>query len=60
MIGVQVVDTDGAIAAIRAGTLDHAAYDRFIERYLSACDGDASARLVEQFLPSAATGAGRG
>jgi len=51
MIGAQVTDTDGVIAAIRSGSVDAAAYARFIERYLGACDGNASARFVERFLP---------
>ena len=51
MIGVQVADTDGVISAIRAGAFDLDAYEGFIARYLGACDGGASARLVERFLP---------
>jgi CDP-glycerol glycerophosphotransferase (TagB/SpsB family) len=51
MIGVQVADTDGVISAIREGSFDIAAYDSFIARHLGACDGDASARLVERFVP---------
>jgi CDP-glycerol glycerophosphotransferase (TagB/SpsB family) len=51
MIGTQVADTDGVISAIRAGAFDLAAYEGFIDRHLGACDGDASARLVERFLP---------
>lgn len=51
MIGTQVADTDGVIAAIRGGSFDLAAYEPFIARHLGACDGGASARLVERFLP---------
>lgn len=51
MIGVQVADTEGVIAAIDAGSFDPAAYERFIARYLGAADGRASDRLVERFLP---------
>ena len=51
MIGAQVVDTDGVIAAIDAGSFDLTAYEPFIARYLGASDGRASARLVERFLP---------
>lgn len=51
MIGTQVVDTDGVAAAIREGQFDLAPYDAFIARHLGACDGRASARFVERFLP---------
>jgi CDP-ribitol ribitolphosphotransferase len=50
MIGTQVTDVDGAVAAILEGRVDPAAYDAFIERHLSACDGGASRRFVERFL----------
>ena len=53
MIGSQVADTDGVIAAIRAGGFDTDGYERFIERYLAACDGGSSARFVERFVPPA-------
>ena len=52
MVGAQVADTDGVIAAIRAGGFDPVAYDPFIARYLGACDGAASERFVERFLPA--------
>jgi len=39
------------ISAIRGGSFDLAVYEPFIARHLSACDGGASARLVERFLP---------
>jgi teichoic acid ribitol-phosphate primase len=51
MIGTQVPDTAGAIDAIMAGRFDLGAYPAFIERHLGACDGHASARLVDHFLP---------
>ncbi len=51
LIGTRVADADGAADAILAGTFD-LAYDAFIERHLGACDGHASRRFVERFLPS--------
>jgi teichoic acid ribitol-phosphate primase len=51
MIGTQVPDTAGAIDAIVAGRFDLTAYPAFIERHLGACDGGASARFVDHFLP---------
>jgi CDP-ribitol ribitolphosphotransferase len=51
MIGTQVRDTDGAIAALLEDRFDLAAYDGFVERHLGACDGQASARFVDRFLP---------
>jgi CDP-ribitol ribitolphosphotransferase len=51
MIGTQVRDTDGAIAALLGDRFDLAAYDGFVERHLGACDGQASARFVDRFLP---------
>ena len=56
MIGTQVPDTAGVIAAILGGRFDLAAYGPFIERHLGACDGRASARIVRQFLPAPGPG----
>jgi CDP-ribitol ribitolphosphotransferase len=50
MIGTQVRDTDGVIAAILGGDFDLSRYDSFVERHLGACDGRASLRFVEHFL----------
>ena len=50
MIGTQVVDTDGVVAAIRGDAFDLEAYAPFIARHLAASDGRASERLVERFL----------
>ena len=50
MIGTQVVDTDGVIAAIAADRFDLGGYDAFIERQLGASRGGASDRFVERFL----------
>ncbi|MFI5254869.1 MAG: CDP-glycerol glycerophosphotransferase family protein, partial [Candidatus Limnocylindrales bacterium] len=51
MIGTQVPDTDGVIAAILSGRFDLTAYDAFIARHLDACDGLAADRFVDRFLP---------
>jgi teichoic acid ribitol-phosphate primase len=51
MVGTQVVDTDGVLAAIRAATLDAAAYEAFTTRHLAGADGRASERFVERFVP---------
>lgn len=51
MIGTQVPDTAGVIEAILGGRFDLTAYGPFIERHLGACDGHASARFVDHFLP---------
>jgi len=51
MVGTQVEDTDGVIAAIRGGSFDLGPYDRFIARHLGAADGRATERFVERFLP---------
>lgn len=53
MIGTQVGDTDGVIKAILGRRFDMTGYDAFIARHLSACDGEASRRVVERFLPLA-------
>jgi CDP-ribitol ribitolphosphotransferase len=50
MIGTQVQDTDGVVAAILGGDFDLSRYDAFIERHLGACDGGASLRFVDRFL----------
>jgi len=52
MIGTQVADTDGVIAAILADRFDTSAYERFVARHLGACDGNASRRVVEHFIPA--------
>jgi CDP-ribitol ribitolphosphotransferase len=50
MIGAQVADTTGVIAAVTAAVVDRAAYDAFIARHLGAADGRAAKRFVEHFL----------
>lgn len=51
MIGTQVDDTDGVAEAILEDRFDLAPYDAFVARHAGACDGEASARFVERFLP---------
>lgn len=52
LIGTQVRDTAAVIEAIRADRFDLAAYPAFIARHLGMCDGAASDRFVEHFLPA--------
>jgi CDP-ribitol ribitolphosphotransferase len=52
MIGTQVTDTEGAIRALLEDRFDLEPYDAFIARHLGGCDGHASARFVEHFLPA--------
>jgi CDP-glycerol glycerophosphotransferase (TagB/SpsB family) len=56
MVGTQVADTDGVIAAIRGEAFDLEPYDAFIARHLGAADGRATDRFVERFLPEPARG----
>jgi CDP-glycerol glycerophosphotransferase (TagB/SpsB family) len=51
MIGTQVDDTDGVIAAILEERFDLAPYRAFVDRHLGVPDGRASSRFVERFLP---------
>jgi CDP-ribitol ribitolphosphotransferase len=51
MIGCQVRDTAGVADAILSG-VDDSDREAFIARNLGACDGHASERFVERFLPS--------
>lgn len=52
MIGTQVADTDGVIEAIVNNRFDTSGYERFVARHLGACDGSASRRVVEHFIPA--------
>jgi CDP-ribitol ribitolphosphotransferase len=56
MIGTQVVDTAGVIAAVLAARTDVAAEDAFATRHLGPHDGRASDRFVERFLGPARGG----
>ena len=51
MIGTQVTDADGVADAILDGRFDLSGYDRFIAATIDACDGHASERFVDRFLP---------
>ena len=50
MIGTQVADTDGAIAAILADRFDTSGYDAFVERQLGPNRGGASDRVVRHLM----------
>ncbi len=50
MIGTQVADTDGVIAAIRDGRFDLSGYDAYVERHVGWTDGGSSARFISRFL----------
>jgi teichoic acid ribitol-phosphate primase len=52
MIGIQVRDTDAVADAILRDEFDLSGYAAFIARNLGACDGHASERFVERFLPA--------
>jgi hypothetical protein len=51
MIGRQVRDTAGVAEAIQGRGSEGADHAAFIARNLGACDGHASERFVERFLP---------
>lgn len=51
MVGTLATDTAGVVAAVADGGVDGAAYDAFLARHLGGCDGHATERFVERFLP---------
>jgi teichoic acid ribitol-phosphate primase len=51
MIGTQVSDTTGAIAAITAASTRTPDWAAFVARHLGGSDGRASQRFVERFAP---------
>jgi CDP-ribitol ribitolphosphotransferase len=51
MIGTQVGDADGVADAILGDAFDLSGYDAFIAATIDACDGHASERFVDRFLP---------
>ena len=51
MIGAQVRDTDGVADAVLRGDVDQASFEAFVARNIGACDGHASERFVDRFLP---------
>jgi CDP-ribitol ribitolphosphotransferase len=52
LIGEHVDRLDDLPRAITQARVDDAAWRAFVERRIEACDGHASARFVERFLPS--------
>jgi CDP-ribitol ribitolphosphotransferase len=55
LVGEQVhdpSDTAALAAAIRGATVDEAAWRAFVAARIDACDGHASERFVERFLPA--------
>jgi CDP-glycerol glycerophosphotransferase (TagB/SpsB family) len=50
MIGTQVTDSAGVLAALLENRFDLAPYDAFIQRHLGKSQGDASTRFVQRFL----------
>jgi CDP-ribitol ribitolphosphotransferase len=51
LVGTFVTDTTAAAAAITAAEVDETRWDTFIERHMGGCDGQASKRFVDRFLP---------
>jgi CDP-ribitol ribitolphosphotransferase len=51
LVGTRVERPEELPAAIAGATVDDAAWDALIARRLEACDGHASARFVDRFLP---------
>lgn len=51
LVGARVERADDLPAAIAGASVDEAAWSALIERQLEACDGHASARFVERFVP---------
>jgi CDP-glycerol glycerophosphotransferase (TagB/SpsB family) len=52
LIGERVADPSDLPRAIAAARVDEAAWTAFIGRQVEACDGRASARFVERFVPA--------
>ncbi|HET7180698.1 MAG TPA: CDP-glycerol glycerophosphotransferase family protein [Candidatus Limnocylindrales bacterium] len=52
LVGKQVDRPQDLAAAILEAGVDEAAWAAFIQRHVDACDGHASARFVERFLPA--------
>jgi teichoic acid ribitol-phosphate primase len=51
LIGERVEDPADLARGIAAAGVDEVAWSAFLERHIEACDGQASARFVEHFLP---------
>ena len=56
LIGEQVSDQADLPDAIARATVDEAAWAAFVAARIEACDGGASARFVERFLPTSRIG----
>lgn len=56
LVGTLARTTDEVASAIRAAAVDEARWDAFIARHLGGCDGHASERFVDRFLPLPAWG----
>jgi CDP-glycerol glycerophosphotransferase (TagB/SpsB family) len=52
LIGEQVARPEDLSRAIAEATVDEAAWTTFVARRLEACDGRASTRFVERFVPA--------
>ncbi|HJP89412.1 MAG TPA: CDP-glycerol glycerophosphotransferase family protein [Candidatus Limnocylindrales bacterium] len=52
MIGEHIAGAAELPAAIQRASVDDAAWRAFVTRHIDACDGHASERFVERFLPS--------
>lgn len=52
LIGEQVGRPEDLAGAITGAKVDDAAWQAFVDRRIGACDGRASARFVERFLPA--------
>jgi CDP-ribitol ribitolphosphotransferase len=56
LVGTRVTDTAGVIAAIQHATVDAQRHEAFVARHLASCDGHASTRFVDRFLPAGPAG----
>jgi len=52
LIGTLLADPSGLAGAITEARVDEPAWAAFVARRIEACDGAASARFVERFLPA--------
>ena len=52
MIGEHITSAAELPAAIVRASVDAAAWSAFVARHIDACDGHASERFVERFLPA--------
>ena len=52
LVGAQVREPSQLADAIATATVDEATWARFVAARLEACDGHASGRFVERFVPA--------